>query len=203
MPYPIEILPQTGYRLIVCNLLPFHLTRYTNNKDIFDEAGFISLTSIVSPKEGIMDLSLSLLGIFEYNHNLITLTTDGKIDYNHMCAPDLTVNVPEETRHYIINHDRSWWSLSIQQIMEQNYTCDYKGTEIIFIPVINHTPMMWNYWHFSLTWDISNFDIESIESATQKKKFKEAMASSARSAIQQYAKSGEISFTIIDEKDYK
>jgi hypothetical protein len=203
MPYPTEILPQDGHRLIVCNLLPFNLTRYTNTKDIFDEAGLISLTSIVSPKEGIMDLSLSLLGIFKYNHNLITLTDDGKADYNHMCAPDLTVNVPEETIHYTINNERSWWTISIQQLMEQEYDCIYKEKEIKFIPIITHTPMMWNFWHFSLTWEISNFDIETIESATQKKKFKDAMASSARSAIQQYAKSGEIAFTIIDANDYK
>ncbi len=203
MPYPIEILPQTGYKLIVCNLLPFHLTRYTNTKDIIDETGLISSASIVSPKEGIMDLSLSLLGVFKYEHNLITLTYDGKLDYNHMCAPDLTVKIPEETKHYIINHDRSWWSLSIQLLMEQEYDCLYKDKKIKFIPIIIHTPMMWNYWHFSLTWEFSNFDIETIESVTQKKKFKEIMASSARSAIQQYAKSGEISFTIIDENEYK
>lgn len=203
MPYPTEILPQAGYKLIECELLPFHLTRFTNTKDIFDEAGMISLTSVVSPTAGILDISLSLLGIFKYEHNLIALTIDGKKEYSNICDPDLTVLIPVEKLHYDINKDRSWWSISIQQILEQEYICDYKGTEIEFIPVIAHRPMMWNYWHFSLTWTISNFDINTIDTSSQKRKFNEAMAASARSTIQQYAISGEIPFDIIDEKEYK
>ncbi|MBP6234863.1 MAG: hypothetical protein KA270_00935 [Saprospiraceae bacterium] len=203
MSYPVEILPNKEYKQITCVLLPYRLTRFTNTKDILDDTGLIMQSYIVSPKEGILDLSLSLLGIFEFEHNQISLLDLGKTKYNQYCAPNETVDIPQMDIDYIINLERSWWSISIQKIMEQNYTCFYKETEIKFMPVITHTPMMWNYWHFSLTWAISNFDIDSIASTNQKNRFKEIISSTARSSIQQYSMSGEIPFDIIDEKEYK
>lgn len=194
MNYPSEILPKSTYKLITCDLSNHYLIRYTNSKkreDIFnEELNQIKQTEICSPSEGMNDLSTSLLGVFEPSFLQIDLTTFGKEKYNYYCEPDIEVDVPIFNEDFAIKDSRGFWVVLIGDINET--TADYtKGdidTKFKATCVIQHTPMKWNYWHFSIRWKTAEQGFWHELKDSQRKKLAKRLGHEARSNIAKFAK---------------
>ena len=194
MNYPSEILPNSTYKLITCDLSNHYLIRFTNSnkrEDIFnEELNQVKQTEICSPSEGMNDLSTSLLGVFETSFIQIDLTDLGKEKYNDYCEPDIEVELPIFNTDFTVKESRGFWVVLIGDINET--TADYtKGdidTKFKATCIIQHTPMKWNYWHFSIRWKTEEQGFWHQLGDNQKKKLAKRLGHEARANIAKFAK---------------
>lgn len=202
MSFPRVLLPQRSRKKIICDLSFYFLSRSTETKDIIDEHGEVANNHICSPKEHILDLSINLLGYFHFDHHYISLINKKNNPYNEYCNPDHNSNPLILNQHYIIDKLKGWWSVQVSDILNQEYQVIYKNMETLEItPLIDHTPMKWNYWHFSIIWNFNNLDLNS-RSQTQQKKIKRLLAGEARSVIKQFAVPGVVDAPLIPKNDF-
>lgn len=192
MAYPTEILPAPGYKIIDCDLSDHFLIRIVYLKDgqpITDpETGKIRLECICSPKEQIIDFSCSLLGIYEPEHISIDLTEEGKHKYNHYCPPNAEVDAPKLDVDYTNEGNRTMWCVPIRKL--HNRLFDYQKGEDLFNTTcyVVHTPMLWNFWHFSLHWLVGDDIVtkrEQVNRSTAQK-----IGHSVRVMLSQFLKEG-------------
>lgn len=189
--YPQKLLPQPKYKLIDCNLDKYHLVRHFEIKDSDDaiEIGtnIIKSKYICTPKENMRDLSTNLVGRFKLKYLKIELTPQGRESYGIYCAPDTKVALPLYERDYVLNNNRDKWFLSIKDIA--NIEVDYNvGSDYFKAKCeITHTPMRWNYWHFSIRWLLKNTDYWHDLDPKNKKKWISRLAFTSRSHIQKLA----------------
>lgn len=208
MNYPFEILPNPGYKLITCDLSKYFLIRFTHSnirEIIFDDTiNQVRQSQIVDPSKGMEDLSTSLLGIFKPNYIQIDLTATGKIKYNHYCSPDRLVDTPVFEVDYIMNVNRGFWVVLVGDI--NNITADYtKGdidTKFKATCVIEHTPMKWNYWHFSIRWKTENLEFWHKLAENQKRKLSKRLGHEARATIAKFAKIEYPQYPILSKNDF-
>jgi hypothetical protein len=198
MNYPIRILPQNTYREIDCDLSPHYLIRFTNICELKDlihpETGFIRQEHICSPRKHASDLSTSLLGVFERNHVYIQLTEIGKSKFNHYCSPDHNSEIPIFNLDFEINKSRHFWVIKIKHLIEAEV--NYLTSELPFtaISVVKHTPMKWNYWHFSIRW-MTKDGLWHELSEKEKERLAKRLGSEVRAYISKYA--------IVEEPTYE
>lgn len=176
MDYPKLILPQAEFKLIVADLTGYFLLRMTRTNDkneLIDQVtGKPNLKHVCSPSDHIIDFSCSLLGIYTPDHIVIEFTEQGKQKYMHSCSPDATVVIPIFETDFITIDGRHFWCVPIEQLhkAEFTYQSGNKPEEIHKVTcLVRHTPMLWNFWHFSLHWETAEGIVTKREDAGAKK----------------------------------
>lgn len=190
--FPVKILPNPFYKIIECNLSDYCLIRYTDGACGFDhQTGFVAEKSICSPKENISDLSTCLLGVFRLEFLKISLTRNGIDNYSAYCAPDEKVSTPVYEADYTIEDNRGYWSVLIKDI--NNTIVNYTKSNFPFTAtcVVRHTPAKWNYWHFSINWEIEDGFWHNLDDK-QRKTLDKRLAHEARTHIKFHAKCQDI-----------
>lgn len=206
MNYPTRILPNRTYKSIECDLSSHYLIRFTNTDNIQEiihqETGFVKQEHICTPRKNAADLSTSLLGVFEVSHVQIQLTEDGKAKYNIYCKPDESIEPPVYQQDFELNTSRHFWVVLIKDII--NAEVDYtKSNNLPFKAncIIEHTPMKWNFWHFSIRWKTEGNFWHELEEKEQEKLAKR-LGSEVRAYISKYAKVREPDYTELEEIFY-
>lgn len=100
------------------------------------------------------DLSCSLFGIFHTAHTKIEILN--REEYNHYCNPNESVRIPIFQEDFDISPNRGYWFVKIADIVGNSV--EYRKTDNWYSAtcVTQHTPMKWNFWHFSITWFLSS-----------------------------------------------
>jgi hypothetical protein len=210
MIYPAQILPNSNYKCIECDLSKHYLIRFTESNervDLFDESlNQVKQTQICHPSENMRDLSTSLLGVFETSFIKINLTEAGKKKYNEYCDPDIVVETPVFNTDFIVKENRGFWVVLIGDINKiiADYTVGDIDTKFKATCIIEHTPMKWNYWHFSIRWNIEKkgfwHKLELNES--QRKKLGKRLGHEARATIAKFARIQEPCFSALETVNY-
>jgi hypothetical protein len=205
MNYPTRILPQSSYKSINCDLSSHYLIRFTKTNDVKEiinpETGFVKCEHICTPRQHAADLSTSLLGIFEVLHIQIELTDAGNAKYNDYCEPNATIDPPILHQDYLLNNSRHFWVIHVKDII--NAEVDYTKSNLPFKAtcIIQHTPMKWNFWHFSIRWKTENGFWHELTEKEQEKLAKR-LGNEVRAYISKYAKVHEPNYTELDESFY-
>lgn len=190
MDYPIEILPNAAFKYIDCDLATHFLLRIINTRDINEfwdfETNMLKIAHVCSPREHIQDLSMSLLGIYRPQDIFIQLTESGKIKFNHYCEPDANVPVPVFEEEFILNEDRHYWWVPIDKLSNKEFPYERDNHPFVATCMVEHSPMRWNFWHFSLKWKTDLGDLEDLPEK-QKKNVDRRIAHSARALIAKFA----------------
>ena len=89
----------------------------------------------------------------------------------HYCNPDDRVEIPLFEIEFTNDANRLFWCAKINQL--NNVAFPYTRGKEPFTCGVEHTPMKWNYWHFSLRWNtrfrsVRKFGTESKERMLQK-----------------------------------
>ncbi len=207
MSYPIEILPNNNYKFITCDLSNYHLIRHTSAssfaEQIDESTGLLKQDYICKPRENICDLSTSLLSIFNNSHLSLNLLPEGKQKYNHYCPADLTVDIPVLNTDYETVLERHFWSILISKINQQQVDYQKSNDPFIAICCVCHTPMKWNYWHFSIRWLLPDGFLHEKPEEEIKKKWVSRLAHEARSLVAMHAKSFLPEYELLEEAYYK
>lgn len=174
MPYPNQILPANGNKIIDCNINDYYLIRHTDVADpheIIDPVtGLIKPSYICSPVERMDDLSSSLLGIFEASFITLEFTEIGKPKYMFYCDPDEVFEVPQEHVDFTKNENRNSWTLQIGLVNNVEFPYTIGDDTYTATCRVVHSPMAWNFWHFSLRWDTDNLGpLETLDEKRRKK----------------------------------
>jgi hypothetical protein len=174
MDYPVEILPNPDYKIIDCDVSELYLLRLVYRTDdeneIVDRAtGKIKSTYICSPEDHISDMSFSLLGVYNIAHIRLAFTPAGSERLMHYCAPDEFVDVPIFEEEFTNDAIRHCWCIPINKL--NNVVFPYQIGNVHFNATcrVTHTPMKWNFWHFSLLWDTELGRLEDMDSKDRKK----------------------------------
>lgn len=211
MKYPIQLLPKKNYKKIDCDFNHLHLVRHIepkNDDEIIDpETGNIKLTYIADVTRHISDYSTSLLGIFELKHIAIFLTAQGKKLYNADWSPNSEINSPIFNTHFQLNNSRKYFTIKISNINNKPVLFMIDGIEKKASCFVEHTPMKWNFWHYSIRWinDNSEYLHEQNEKLFDKPKqgWVRVLSSAARSMLVHYASTNEVDHQIIQKSCYK
>ncbi|MFD2966564.1 hypothetical protein [Sphingobacterium bambusae] len=192
--YPVEILPCPEFKTIVCDLSDYFLIRTTKSSEGIIDAltGKIDVQAICSPKEQIEDLSTSLFGIYNHGHVPVELTQMGKREYAVSCNPDQQVDpVPVFDTHFTLQQHKGSWMVAIKDIKGKiaDYTMGENRDQFQAICNVLHTPMLWNYWHFSVRWYLVEQGqfLADVEDPKLAGKYKKRLGHEARSLIAQFA----------------
>lgn len=208
MKFPHELLPNKNNKFISCDLSKHFLIRYTETSvvsEIWDEdLQQINQAFVCSPRSHITDLSTSLLGIFKQNHITIELTSSGKGAYSKYCAPDLFIDPPVYKQHFLINDARGFWVIMIEKIDGQiaEYINPETHVRISVVCKVIHTPMMWNFWHFSIRWQLDTGEMLHELEDKQRKKLERKLAGESRALIAKYAVIKMPNYSILDSECY-
>ncbi|MEP7268219.1 MAG: hypothetical protein ABI844_11385 [Saprospiraceae bacterium] len=203
----MRLLPDKNRKIINCKLNSWKLIRYVKLKEgiplVNPETKNIQLQYIADPTKHISDYSTNILGLFKINDLKISLTNDGKSIYNHYCEPDEFVSRPKYLKHFESRKEIVYFTIQISKI--NNYKFDFHlGSEIItaFCHVV-HTPMKWNFWHFSLRWSKDNEYLHELPEKELGKGWGRQLSSAARASLVHFAET-EIGDTksLIPEKYY-
>jgi len=197
MIYPIEILPDQNRKLISCDISKHFLIRSTKTNipsDLRDDVtGEIYQRTICSPSENIVDLSTSIFGVFSIQHNLIELTSKGKLKYGSYCEPDINVEIPLLEIDFSIDNEKGFWVILIEKICNQlvEYTFgDIPNRTFTAQCAVVHTPALWNFWHYSVKWFLIDYDcyLDRVEDVKLKSKIAKRLSGEARAMIAKFAK---------------
>lgn len=199
MEFPAQLLPNENLKLIDCDISHHHLIRHTPTKDMWDsELNLLKEKAVCEPRTRMPDLSASLLGIFEECHICINILRES--DFNNYCNPNISVSSPVLNKDYVIVEDRGCWFVEISKINNQKAEYVYNSDDLFAICKVIHTPMKWNFWHFSIRWFLPNenkFWYE-IDERMRLRNWSKKLAHETRSIIRKFAK---IEKPISDELD--
>lgn len=205
MHYPIEILPNPNYKLINCDLSDYFVIRFfnTNNtSELLDpETKKVTIQNICSPTERIDDLSMSLLGIYKPDHIYLDFTPKGKLKFLSYCEPDIDPVIPIFENDFVLNENRHFWWIPIEKVHKKKV--EYKSHDKPFVATcfVCHTPMLWNYWHFSLRWNTELGPLDKMDEKLRKKAAKR-IGHSARVIISHFASIDDPDLTILPPTCY-
>lgn len=190
MHYPEEILPHSNYKFIDCDLNDHYLIRFTNTKDINaiwdNETNTVNPKQICSPPEHIDDLSTSLLGVYKISHIFLDFTVAGKQKYMTYCPPDDVVETPVYDTDFFTNDNRHYWCVLINQLHNREFKYEKDNLPLTATCIVKHTPMRWNFWHFSLRWKLETELFEGLPDKTRRKIAKK-IGQAVRVTIAQFA----------------
>ncbi len=182
MEYPTGILPNSDYKYIDCDLTLHYLLRHSDLslEEFYDTATRrIKLNAICHPKENIADLSTSLLGVFKIEHSRIRLTDKGKQKYNSYCEPDESIQVPLHEDYEVALYSNIWY-VKIQSLQKIKVLYNRDEDEMVAECEIIHTPMKWNFWHFSIRWKTENIELSLGKNP---RKWEQRLCNAARNAL--------------------
>jgi hypothetical protein len=173
MNYPLEILPDPTYKLIDCDLADHIIIRFTNTKDVAEILDPVTKTIktefVCSQSDHINDLSMSLLGIFKPDHVCVDFTKQGIDKYMHYCPPDVIVDPPVFETEFKINKDRYYWWIPVAKLHKVKFPYTRSGEPYDTTCYVCHTPMLWNFWHFSLRWHTELGKLEDLDEKLRNK----------------------------------
>jgi hypothetical protein len=205
MDYPLEILPNPLYKVIDCDLSAHFLIRLIDANDIneiIDSDTFeIKLKYIYSPEERIDDLSFSLLGIYGFRHINLQFTEVGKDKFMHYCRPDELVGIPVYEAEFTNDANRHFWCISIHRLNNEHFAYTRGKDPFTAICLVEHSPMKWNYWHFSLRWQTDLGRLEELEEKLRRKVAKR-IGHSARVILSHFARVERPEHPILPAKCY-
>lgn len=197
MNYPIEILPNIERKLISCDVSNYYLIRSTKTNvpsELLDEiTGEVKQGAICTPREHVIDLSTSILGVFNFDHNLIQLTEDGNSKYAHYCQPDINVDPPSHGVDFVIDNNKGFLILLINNICNQQpveYTLgDFPSKIFTATCRVVHTPARWNYWHYSIKWHLDDYGcyVDDLEDIKLMSRIKKRLSGHARAMLARFA----------------
>jgi hypothetical protein len=190
MNYPEEILPKVGFKLIVADLTGFFLLRVTQTNKVDElidpNTGKPNLKHVCSPREKIIDFSSILLGRYRPEYITIVFTKEGGEKYFHYCKPDTEVDHPVFETDFIVVEGRGYWCAPIDKLNGREFPYknlkDPNSDDEIFTCLVCHTPMLWNFWHFSLYWKTPNTMIKDYNDKASKKEIQK-VAHAARTLL--------------------
>jgi hypothetical protein len=133
------------------------------------DTGRIKDKYICSPSEHAIDYSCSLLGIYSGAHICLHFTEQGKHAYMHYCPPDEEVNVPVRDVDFTENEDRNFFCIPISRLDGIPFPFKQSDGTVTITCRVTHTPMRWNFWHFSLHWQSGEQIFRSIQSKQDKR----------------------------------
>ncbi|MDI9358514.1 MAG: hypothetical protein QM528_06180 [Phycisphaerales bacterium] len=209
MQYPSEILPQHTYQLISPEkIVDFFLIRHVDNQThdtIIDQTTkLVKPEFIANPTAHARDLSTSLLGVFTVNHTKIQLTDKGKDEYAVAWLSNEAVNPLLFKIHFDIYENRTYWFIKVSNI--NNQTVQYtnpENCETLHITCqIEHTPMKWNFWHFSIRWQFKDGRYWHTMSKKDIEKYSRKIGHETKSIISKFAQVLEPDFKIIPTDIY-
>ncbi len=206
--YPSEILPNPNYKHINSDLFNHYLIRFTttnNREDIYDETlKQVKQEHICTPRDRMNDLSTSLLGVYDTKHIHIELTELGNEKFGSYCEPDEDVIPPEYQTEFINNPNRGFWVILIKKIngIRADYTNPNISKQCNAICKIQHTPAKWNYWHFSIRWDLGDGIYWHQLPEKEKKKMAKRLGGETRSIIAKYAEIEEPNYSQLEKFEY-
>lgn len=206
MDYPQEILPNPDYKFIDCDLSAHLVIRFTNTSDknqIWDfETNRIVFQHICSPEDRIDDLSMSLLGNYTTDHIFLEFTNEGKSKFMEYCEPDIEPDTPIFETDFNTDSNRHFWWIPISKI--HNIQFDYTRSNEPYLATckVQHTPMRWNYWHFSLRWSTDLGELENLEEK-QRKKVAKRIGHAARVSIAHFASIENPTPAFLDSKCFR
>lgn len=153
MDYPIVLLPSTNHKTIDCDLSEFCLVRHSHldNDNILNENS--SLKDEVIQSKELPDLSTSLYGVFTIEHTKLRVVNPAFQDY---CVPNYDSDTPVYNSDFVLVPNRGYWTIPIVSINQQEV--NYSDEEFSATCHVIHTPMKWNFWHFSIRWFIEDID---------------------------------------------
>jgi len=205
MDYPIEILPNPERKFVECDLSAYFLIRLTHTDDpnalIDPETGEIVLQHICSPKEHIDDLSFSLLGIYNVQHIRLGFTQVGKDKFVQPCLPNEPVEIPEYEIEFTNDEIRGYWHISIPQLHNIPFSYTRGSDSFTATCLVRHTPMRWNFWHFSLHWDTDLGPLDTLEEK-KRRKVAQRIGHSARVILARHARLGMPEYPVLPENCY-
>lgn len=198
MDYPVNLLPKASHKFIDCDLSGLCLIRHSHlpNELILDEHNQLKNEIITSNQ--LPDLSTSLFGVFTLMDIKIKVTNE---DYQCYCNPNIEVEPPVFEKDFECVEGRGYWSVLIESVNKQKV--EYEDGSLSAICHIVHTPMKWNFWHFSMRWfinDINNY--WHINPEYQTKSIRRKLVAEDRGLIKEFGKPILVSEQVIDESCY-
>jgi hypothetical protein len=208
MNYPIHLMPCINYKKIDTDLNAYFLIREIKNpsEDIIDElTGLIHERFIAEPTKRVVDYSTSLLGVFKVDDLKIEMTSLGKEIYARYCEPSFNIEIPPIfNEHFYIKEKIDYFFLEIGKFQNAHFNysdsnCDKNGKCIV-----EHTPFLWNYWHFSLNWTKEDGTKLQNNDKELKKSAERSICSIAKKMIRMHAiYHKEIDFKVLPDEFYK
>ena len=198
MDYPLTLLPKENHKLIDCDLSGCCLIRHSHlsNADLLDNLGLLK-NEVIQSKD-LPDFSTSLFGIFTLDDIKIKVTNGL---YQCYCEPNCIVDTPIFEDDFECDANRGHWSILFDSI--HNQEIEYEDQTLSAICHINHTPMKWNFWHFSVNWYINDIDAYWHDNPDyQTPAIRRKLASEARSLIKKFGKAEVMSDKKINENCY-
>ncbi|GEM_PF-3105673 len=196
MDYPLQILPSPEKKHIDCEIKKCVLCRNTDESNISEiwdkDLQQITAIHLADPTTHIYDLSTNLLDVFELKHSNIALTEKGKSTYNYLCNPDDEI-VPPPTylTDFELNDDHGLIYAVIEDVIDlkaEYVNVNDPITTYYGVSYVAHTPMKWNYWHFSIDWKITkkiegSEDFEIVSREEISKNMRRKLGANARAEL--------------------
>lgn len=208
MSYPTEILPKLNYKIIDCELGDHYLIRFIKSNDpneIFhDGTKDIKFNLIFERSLDASDLSTSLLGVFKRDFIKICFTEKGRAKFQDYCQPNIQSETPMVDEDYFIKDDRGFWVALIKDLdgAIANYESNVDNNpKLTAICKVTHTPMLWNFWHFSIRWHTTDGDAY-LSDASERRLFAKRFKQEILTIIAEIAKFDEPNFTTLNEEHY-
>ncbi len=134
---------------------------------------------------GILKLPTTLLAQYDY--------------FNQYCNADDIVNVPIEHTDYLLI-DRCFFIVPIGAIEQKTISFPKEQKDKNAVCFVVHTPTRWNYWHFSIRWQV---DGKFIHLNNISGTWARTLRSNAKALISKFAIIEECSHKVLPVKDYK
>jgi hypothetical protein len=211
--YPIDILPSKDKKLIESNIGNCLIFRHFLEKQeipvIDAETNYINQLYLVHPTSNLMDLSTNLFGIFTHKEGRIKIIGNDAAEFNTYCQADFDALIPVLGVDYI-EENRLFWHIlvgDVEKIVVEYPSLNKDSKSFTAKCLVMHTPMKWNYWHFSLRWWINEegstpFFLHSIEAKRQRKYIKK-IATETRSILAKCSKlHKDVSHRTIEDYEY-
>lgn len=205
MNYPLEILPNEKFKRIDCNIESYFLVRLIdshNLEEIFnDYTQRINIAHLFNPTERIDDLSLSLWGIYNQNHISLKFTNLGKDKYMEECEPDQIVETPQYEKDFRNDGAIYYWTATVGKFHEVTFDYQRSNLPLKAKCFVKHTPMKWNFWHFSLRWTTDQGPLEQMQGNARKNAARK-IGHSLRVLISEFARLSKPPDTILPKECY-
>lgn len=190
--YPLHILPSEDKKIINSNVddcvIFRHFQEIPNFPVIDPNTNYINQRYLIHPSSNIIDLSTNLFGLFTHKEGEIKIIGDNLKYFNQYCKPNIKAKIPVHKKDYI-HEERQFWHVligDIQKIIVDYPSPNKNSTAFTAKCCVLHTPMKWNYWHYSVRWRIfqeeQEFYLDQIDEKKQRRYIKK-IASETRSVL--------------------
>jgi len=214
MNYPFEILPNPYRKLFTCVFQKHKIIRAIKDSTLYDlptnrdeirdvKTNLIKEKYICSPSHNLADLSVSLYGVFNASHNEIELHGDGKAIYNLDCSADEKISPPVFEDHFILVPRFYWW-MEAEKMHLQTIQLNYNNNQYLVRCHVVHSPMRWNFWHFSFRWEIDGLGyLHQLSDQSVKNKLAKKIGEIGRAQVKMHAQWSELDPFTLNKSCYK